>query len=153
MNEALLLLGGAFLAIVGGAVGNEIEAMRERGRERKSIKICLADELRAIETTLGLMHGTWTTAQMLHPSYVSDLLANTASYDALRIRLFLINKTQLRKDIGDFYKKLRETARKTKGKIGTLAQTPEAIGEQRGFDGEFQALATEARGIRERLEK
>lgn len=153
MNDALLVLAGAFLAILGGAIGDEIRAIRANARERKSIKICLADELRAVETTLGLMHGTWNTAQMLHPSYVSDLLATMSSYEALRIRLFLISNDQLRKDIGDFYKKLRETARKTKGKIGTLAQTADAIAEQRGFDGEFQALATEARGVRERLER
>jgi len=143
---------GAILAIVGGYVGDEVRAWRERGRERKSIKICLSDELHDIETTIGSMHQVWESAQLFHPSYVTDLIGGTSSYDTLRPRLFLIKDQKLRKEIGDFYKKLKDTARKTEGKIGTLAQTQEAAADQAGFDSSFQTLAGEAKTLREKLE-
>ena len=143
---------GATLAIVGGYVGDEVRAWRERGRERKSIKICISDELRDIEATIDSMHQVWNSAQLFHPSYVTDLLAGTSAYDNLRPRLFLIKDKDLRKEIGDFYKKLKDTAHKTEGKIGTLAQTTEATTEQAGFDASFQALHGEAKALRSKLE-
>jgi len=153
MNDVILLAVGALLAIAGGAAGDEIRAWRERNRERKAIKISIADELKDIETIIGNMHQVWDSAQLFHPSYVTDLLSSTSAFDNLRPRLFLIKDKTLRKDIGDFYKKLKDTARKTDGKIGTLAQTAEATAEQAGFDSSFQAICSEAKGLRERLEK
>lgn len=141
----------ALLAICGGAVGDEVRAWRERNRECRSIKVSLADELSEIETTIGNMHQVWESAQLFHPSYVTDLLASTSAYDNLRPRLFLIKDQTLRKEISDFYKKLKDTAHKTEGKIGTLAQTTEATNEQASFDSSFQALASEAKTIRSKL--
>lgn len=152
MNELWLLLAGAGLAILGGYVGDEIRAWRERGRERKAIKISLADEIKEIEATITTMHNVWDTAQLFHPNYVNDLLAGTAAYDNLRPRLYLIKDAALRKEISDFYKKLKDTANKTEGRIGTLAQTPEATTEQAGFDTAFQALCTDAKNLRSKLE-
>jgi hypothetical protein len=153
MNSFVALISGAVLAILGGYVGDEIRTWRERSRERKAIKICIVDELREIETTIGNMHQVWDTAATFHPSYVSDLIGNTSAYDTHRPRMFLIKDTELRKEIGDFYKKLKDTAKKTEGKLGTLAQTEEARNEQRGFDTAFQAIGTESRALRGKLEK
>ena len=99
------------------------------------------------------MHQVWDTAATFHPSYVTDLIDNTSAYDTLRPRLFLIRKGELRKEISDFYKKLKDTAKKTEGKLGTLAQTDEATNEQRGFDTAFQAIGVEAKTLRSKLEK
>lgn len=153
MNDLVLLAVGAGIAIIGGYIGDEVRAWRERSRERDSIKICIADELREIESTIASMHQVWENAQLFHPNYVSDLLSNTSAYDELRARLFLIKSSTIRKEIGAFYKKLKDTAHKTEGKIGTLAETPEAIAEQRAFDTTFQTIATEAKTLREKLEK
>lgn len=89
---------------------------------------------------------------MFHPSYVSDLLAGTQAYDTLRPELYLIKDSKLRKEINDFYKSLKDTARNTDGRLGSLADTDEAKSEQAGFDTSFQALAREAKAIREKLE-
>lgn len=152
MSDIALLTAGALLAIAGGYIGDEIRAWRERGRERGAIKVCIADELKEIEATINGMHQVWESAQLFHPSYVTDLLSSTSAYDNFRSRMFLIKDKGLRKDIGDFYKKLKDTAHKTEGKIGTLAQTPDATSEQGSFDTSFQTLSTEAKSIRTRLE-
>lgn len=153
MSDIVLLLIGAALATIGGYLGDEIRAWRERGRERKSIKVCIVDELREIESTISNMHQVWDTAATFHPSYVTELIENTSAYDTLRPRIFLIKSGELRKEISDFYKKLKDTAKKTEGKLGTLAQTEEATNEQRGFDTAFQAIGTEAKALRAKLEK
>lgn len=153
MNDLTLLGAGALLAIVGGYVGDEIRAYRERGRERKAIKICIVDELREIETTISNMHQVWETASTFHPSYVTDLIGNTSAFDTHRPRMFLIKDAELRKEISEFYKKLKDTAKKTEGKLGTLAQTDEATNEQRGFDTAFQGIGAESKALRAKLEK
>jgi hypothetical protein len=152
MSDQIPLIVGALLATVGGYCGDEIRSWRERGRELKSIKICIGDELKEIETTIGNMHQVWESAQLFHPNYVADLLSSTSAYDELRPRLFLIKDGTLRKDIGDFYKKLKDTVRKTEGKIGTLAQTSDATSEQAGFDASFQDICKEAKVLREQLD-
>lgn len=152
MNELWLLVVGAFLAIIGGAANDEFSSYRERGRKRSAIQVSLADELREIETTIGKMHEVWTTTKIFPPSYIVDLLSGTAAYDNLRPELYLVKDADLRKDINDFYKKLKDAARNTDGKLGSLAGTEEATAEQAGFDSAFQAVASEAKTIRLRLE-
>lgn len=152
MNDLVLLAFGALLAILGGYIGDEIRSWRERVREGNAIKISIADELQEIESTIGSMHQVWESAQLFHPSYVTDLIQGTSAYDHLRPRLYLIKNKALRKDINDFYKKLKDTAHKTEGKIGTLAQTQEATNEQAGFDSAFQTICAEAKSIRSKLE-
>ena len=147
----LIVLGG-LLAIIGGYVGDELRALRERSRECKAIKVSIADELQEIETTIGNMHQVWDQAQLLPPTYVTALLQTTSAYDNLRPRLFLIKDKALRKEISDFYKKLKDTSLKAEGRLGTLAQTDEAKAEQSGFDTSFQSLATEAKTLRCKVE-
>lgn len=151
-NDLSLLLIGALLAIGGGWISDEIRACRERARELRAIKIALSDELAEIETTINNMHEVWKTAKVLSPTYVADLLTNTTTCDNLRTRLFLIKQEEVRKKVVAFYKKLKDTAKKSEGKLGSLADTPEAVAEQAAFDADFRSLAAEAKGIREDLE-
>lgn len=151
MNDLLLLILGAGLAIAGGVVGDEIRSWLDRQRERKAIKIALCDELSGIEATIKSIHNVWESAKVFPPNYVNDLLSSTTAYDGLRTRLFLINEDEIRAQLSSFYKKLRDTVRKTEGKIGTLADTTEATAEQGSFDTAFQALGTDAKSIREIL--
>lgn len=151
-NDSIwFILIGALLAIVGGYVGDELRSWRERGRECKAIKICLADELQEIESTIGNMHQVWEQAQLLPPTYVATLIQGTSAYDNMRPRLFLISDETLRKEINNFYKKLKDLSIKADGRLGTLAQTAEATSEQSGFDASFQAIAAEAKTLRGRI--
>lgn len=151
MNEVWFIILGALLAIGGGYIGDEIRSWSDRRRERTAIKISLCDELKGIEEIVHTIHSVWESAKVFTPSYVSDLLASTTAYDSLRTRLFLINEDDLRADLNSFYKKLRDTVRKTEGKIGTLANTAEVIAEQNAFDTAFQALGTDAKNLRGKL--
>ncbi len=151
MSNLWPLLLGAFLAVAGGAANDEIRAWRERSRKRTAIQICLADELQDIETTIGKMHDVWSTTQIFPPSYVADLLAGTAAYDDLRSEMYLIKDAELRKEIHDFYKKLKDAARNTDGKLGSLSTDESSRTEQAGFDTTFQGLATGAKDIRKKL--
>jgi hypothetical protein len=151
MNEVQLLILGALLAIVGGVMGDEIRSWLARSRERKAIKISLCDELGEIEAIIHSIHTVWESAKVFTPNYVADLLSSTTAYDGLRTRLFLIKEDTTRTSLNSFYKKLRDTVRKTEGKIGTLADTPEATAEQGYFDAAFQSLGTDAKELREKL--
>ncbi|MBP7005760.1 hypothetical protein KBB27_01390 [Patescibacteria group bacterium] len=144
---------GAVLAIAGGAAGDEFRSWRERSHEREAIKIGLSDELEEIATTLKSMHDVWTQAKVLSQSYVSNLISNTTTFDALRTRLFLIKDEKLRKRIVAFYKRMTDTAKKYEGKLGTLATDTAALAEQADIEKEFQAVATEADGIKKELGK
>lgn len=151
MSDLQLVTLGAALAIAGGIIGDEIRSFLDRRRERGAIKVALCDELHEIETTINTIHTVWESAHVFPPSYVADLLSTTTTYDGLRTRLFLIKEEEVRTKLSAFYKKLRDTVRKTEGKIGTLAETAEATAEQNGFDTAFQSLGTEAREIRKAL--
>lgn len=151
MNDLQLLVLGALLAIAGGVVGDEIRSWLDRRRERKAIKIALCDELSGIEATIHSIHTVWESAQVFPPNYVEDLLSSTTAYEGLRTRLFLIKDESVRAQLSGFYKKLRDTVRKTEGKIGTLADTPEATAEQGSFDTAFQSLGTDAKSLRDLL--
>ncbi|HKU19051.1 MAG TPA: hypothetical protein VJP80_07350 [Candidatus Saccharimonadales bacterium] len=152
MNDLELLIVGALLAIVGGGVSDELRSWRERSRKRAAMQVSLADELREIEATIGKMHEVWNSAQVFPPSYVADILSGTAAYDNLRPDLYLIKDTDLRKELHDFYKKLKDAARNTDGKLGSLSEAEEARTEQAGFDSTFQTLCAEAKNIRKKLE-
>jgi uncharacterized protein YeeX (DUF496 family) len=152
MNNTLTLILGASIAIIGGFIGDEFRSYRERQRERKAIKISIIDELEDIMTIIKNMHEVWEKSKLLHPSYVADLLASTSIYESFRTRLFLIKEAELRKELNAFYKKLKDLAHKSEGKLGSLADTPEASTEQSGFDAAFQALGSDAKTIKEKLE-
>lgn len=152
MNNFWPIVVGAALAVIGGAVGDELHAWGGRRRERKAIKIAISDELSEIETTTTGIHTVWeSTARVIDPKLVGDLFANTAVYDGLRTRLFLITDEDVRKELGAFYKKVKDNVRKTEGKIGALDLTADAVTEQGGFDAGFQALGTQARQLRGKL--
>ena len=151
MNETWLVILGAVLAIGGGSISEEIRAWRERGRELKSIKIAIGDELGEIATIIEKMHEVWDQAKVFPSSYINNLLSNTRAFDDLRTRLFLVKDEVLRKKVVTFYKKLKDASKKSEGKLGTLADTSEARAEQNGFDTEFQAIGGEAKAIRESL--
>lgn len=153
MSDFQLLLLGALLAIVGGYVGDEIRAWRERVRELKAIKITLADELGEIEATIKNMHEVWEQTKFFGAKYISELLSGTSAYDGARPRLFLISDDDLRKKLVAFYKKLKDQVKKSEGRVGTLADTEDAKAEQVAFEAAFQILGTEAKHIREKLEK
>ena len=152
MNDIWPIIFGAILAIGGGWISDEIRAWRERGRELKSIKIAIGDELGEIETTINNMHQVWTQAGVLSPTYITELLSNTTAFDNLRTRLFLVRDEELRKKVVTFYKNLKDTSKKSEGKLGTLANTSEATAEQGKFDAEFQALCNSAKAIKKELE-
>ena len=151
--DALKLLVGAILAIGGGFVGDWLRSWRSNVRELKAIKISLGDELGEIETTTRNMHEVWVKSKLLHPSYITDILSNTTTFDSLRQRLFLIKDQKLRKRIVKFYKELKDTAKKSEGKLGSLAETADASAEQSGFETSFQAIGKEAGDIQKELEK
>lgn len=153
MNDALLLLGGAALALLGGIIGDEYRSWRDRSGERKSIKVSLVDELQDIESTLGKMHQVWEKTTTLYPTDITDLQSCNSAYTTHRQRLFLIQDVKLRKEVHVFYKTVSDMIRKTDGKVGTLADTEEAKNEQRGFHDEFQKIAADAKNLREKLEK
>jgi len=150
-KEIVFLIIGAVLAIVGGILGDEIRSSRENKRELKSIKTTIGDELGEIEATVTNMHEVWVQAKVLPQNYVANLQGDTTAFDNLRMRLFLIEDENLRKDIISFYKKLKDTCKNSKGKIGTLADTDEARGQQANIDSEFQKLGSGAKSIKERL--
>ena len=151
MSDLTLLLLGAAIAVIGGAIGDEFHAWGDRRRERKAIKIAVGDELSEIETTTAGMHTVWESAHVITPNLVADLVSNTTVYDGLRTRLFLIKDEELRRELSAFYKKVKDTARKTDGKIGSLAVTPDATAEQAAFDTMFQALGIEARQLKGKI--
>lgn len=144
MNESYLIVFGALLAIVGGYIGDEIRSWRERSRERDSIKISLRDEISDIKSTIDKMHEVWTQASVLSSGYISSLISNTEAYDNLRIRLFLIKEEDVRKEIVGFYKELRDTCKKSRGKIGSLGDSTEIRTEQTNIHSDFQSLGTKA---------
>ena len=134
MNDFILLAVGACLALLGGAGNDEFRAWREGRRELNAMKIALCDELGEISDTIKNMHEVWEKSKILYPSYVADVVANTAAFDGLRQRLFLLKDAALRKRIVAFYKSIKDVSKKSEGKLGSLAETPEAIAEQTGFD-------------------
>lgn len=152
MNDLYLLIIGALLAILGGTLGDEIRAWRERRRELGSIKIALSDELSDIETTIKNMHEVWEKSKVFHPTYINDLLSSTSTFESVRPRLFLIKDDKLRKDLVAFYKELKDTAKKSEGKLGTLANTSEAMAEQAAFENSFQALGSKAKGLKDKFD-
>ena len=153
MSEFGLLLTGAGLAIFGGYIGDEIRAWRERGRERDAIGTLLIDDLTNIEATVNTIYQIWESARIFPPNHVEDLLSYSSGYDGVKARMFLIRDKQLRQQIVGFFKKLSDTARKTEGKIGSLADTPDTRAEQAAFDTSFQGICTDAKVLREKLEK
>lgn len=153
MSDFILLIIGALLATIGGVGGDEFRSWRERKRELKAMKISIIDELGEIKNIITNMHEVWEKSKVLHPSYITEILASTSIYKHARLRLFLIKDTELRKCLVNFYKKLKNTAKKSEGKLGTLADTAAATAEQAGFHSSFQALGTDAEGIISKLEK
>ena len=151
MNDMILLVIGALLAIIGGGVSDELRAWRSRSRERSAIKISLADELQEIERTIETMHEVWKQAQLMSPAYVEALSQEMSAYNGHRSRLFLIKDKTLRKNISGFYKKLKDLTTKAEGRLGTLADTPEAKEEQSTFDASFQDIAKEAKDLYEKI--
>lgn len=152
MNEIYPIIFGALLAIFGGYIGDEIRAWRERGRELHSIKSNLADELSDIDETVKSMHEVWEQTRFFGEKYVTELLSNTSSYDAVRPRLFLIKDKGVRKKLVAFYKKLKDTVKKSEGKVGSLAENQEAQAEQTALETSFQSLGTEAKNLKKELE-
>ena len=152
MSEIYFIIFGALLAILGGYIGDEIRAWRERKRELGAIKVNLIDELSEIEGTVRNMHEVWEQTRFFGEKYVVDLLSNTTTYDAVRPRLFLISDTKLRKKLVAFYKKLKDTVKKSEGKVGSLAETKEAQTQQTTLESSFQSIGTEARSLREEIE-
>jgi hypothetical protein len=152
MNNPWYLVIGALLATVGGAINNEIRARMELRREREAIKISVVDELSEVESTIKLMHEVWDQTKTIAVKYVEDLLGSTAAYDHCRPRIFLIKNPELRKEIVAFYKKLKDTAKKSEGKVSSLADTDEAKAEQTAIENSFQTLSSEAKALRGKLE-
>lgn len=151
MNDLWPLITGALLALIGGGLNDEWRSKRERDRERSSIKISICDELDMIKTTLSNMNEVWRQSHTLYPKYVDDLMSNTAAFDSLRIRLFLIDEDETRKKIIAFYKKLKDICKDSEGKLGTLADSDTARAEQNTFATNFQSLSTDAEEIRRLL--
>ncbi|HEX7724531.1 MAG TPA: hypothetical protein VF438_02225 [Candidatus Paceibacterota bacterium] len=152
MNDTESLIAGALLAVIGGAISDSIHAWFERRRELKAIKIVVADELSQIESTVTNMHEVWEQTGVFAAKYVSDILACSSAYESCKPRLFLIKDKDLRKEVISFYKKLKDTVRKSEGKVGSLADTREAKVEQAALETSFQALGTDARTLRDKIE-
>lgn len=152
MNNPWYIVFGSGLALVGGTINNEFRAWRDRSNERKAIKISFVDELTEIELAIKSMHDVWDQTKIFSPAYVEDLKSNTSSYDSFRLRLFLIKDVKLRRKIVAFYKKIKDTSKKSEGKGGTLAETDEVKKEQADLEASFQVLGKEAKEIRECLE-
>jgi hypothetical protein len=151
MSNLWAIIVGALSAIIGGAVADEIRARVDRKRQRDAIKISISDELSEIEAGMKNMLEVWNKSKMLHSSYAGDLSKSTTTYDECKINLHLIDDVTLRKDIVSFYKKLRDLVARSRGKIGTLAQTIDAIAEQTTFSAEFKQLGENATGLISRL--
>lgn len=151
MNDFISLLIGALLAIIGGSLGDEIRAWRQSVREWDSIKTTIGDELTEIEGTITNLHNVWTQASILSSEYINDLLNSTSAYDNLRIRMFVCKNNELRKDITAFYKKLKDTARKSLDVV-TLDASAGATAKQAKVDDDFQRLSEAAKKLRENLE-
>jgi len=127
-------------------------ARRDCSREVKSIKVSIGDELSEIETTIQKMNEVWEKSKTLYPSYLSALQENTSAFDGLRERLFCLKNATLRKRVVAFYKKFKDTVKENKGKVGSLAETPDVKAEQANIASTFKALEGEAKSIREELE-
>lgn len=151
MNNTWSIILGALIALIGGILGDEFRSWRERGGERKAIKSSICDELTEIESITINMHEVWEKSKILYPSYVADLLGSTSIYESYRTRLFLIEDEKIRKDLVNFYKKLKDLAQKSAGKLGTLAETSEASLEQTNFAGEFKKLGDDATSLKGKL--
>lgn len=152
-NSFWTLILGASLAAGGGLASDEIRAFRERKRELKAIKISLSDELGDVEAAINKMHEVWEQAKVLSPTYIAELSADTASFDSLRLRLFLMKDKELRKKVTDFYRRLKDLIKRSEGKLGTLAESDDARSEQKDFDAKFGALATDAKSLKAELDK
>jgi hypothetical protein len=149
MSEGIWIITGAGIAIIGGCLGDEFRAWRERSRERDAIKISLVDELQEIVSTIEGMHEVWEETQILSRRYVTTLLNGTSVYNNFRMRFFLIKDSKLRKEIHDFYKKLQNTATKVDDKLGNLSESE----EQSKFDDQFQTISNEAKALQKKLDK
>ncbi len=151
MNNILYIILGSVLTIAGGAVNDEIRSTQETKRERKAITISLCDELTEISTTMKNMQEVWEKSKVLYPSYVADIIASTSTYESYKTRLFLIKGEETRKSLVSFYKKMREVARRSDGKLGTLADTEESKTEQSTFAVEFKKIGEDAEALKIKL--
>lgn len=142
---------GALLAIIGGIIGQWLRMQLELWQERKFIKLGLADELDEIASITKRLKETFEKAGTTHKSYLLELKSNTACFDHHRRRLFILKGEVLRHKIVEFYRKLKDNIEESEGKVGTLAQTPEAKAEQKEIVTKLENFASEADTIKKSL--
>lgn len=144
---------GALLSIGGGALGNLIKDWSDKRAERKYIAISLCDELDEIKSVIEKLESTWDqTGQVFKPNII-ELSKNTATFDNLRIRLFVFKKPGDRKEISGFYKKLKKAIEDSVDKVGTLDQSDTGKAQQENIKTKFCDLIREANTLIETLKK
>lgn len=111
---------GGILTIIGGFAANIFKLRAERKQEVDYIKIGLIDELEDIVSVIGKMLETYKTSKTIPMVYFNNLTENTKSFDDHRPRLFLIADKEVRRQIYDFYKELKEELEGAKISVGSL---------------------------------
>lgn len=150
----LYLAAGAVLALVGGSITTVIKMRLEKKQEIQYIKTSLVDEIGEIVATICNMLQTHEAAKSLPKVYFDDLLSNTESFDMHKKRLFLIGDKKLRKEIGDFYKKLEKDAKSAISIVGTLDETnTEQVAKVAKVIADFTAMKIRASDLEKSVEK
>ena len=102
MNDIEKILLGALIAIFGGVIGKVFTVYYDERKERKFIKSNLKDELQKIISIIEKLIETNEKTNQIHPTYLTDITANTECYKYHRIRLYLISDTDTKKKYYDF---------------------------------------------------
>ena len=151
MSNFISLIIGALLAISGGAVIEWLKLRMEKRQELKFLKISFVDELHEICSIIEKLSETWERSSMVHKAYIDELSDNMSAFGHHRNRIFLFKKTTVRRELITFYKKLKEAIKDCEGKVGSLAETPEAKSEQEAVKNKFCTLKTEAETLEGKL--
>jgi hypothetical protein len=145
---------GAILAIIGGFFAVIFRLRIETKQEINHIKIILCDDLSELSKIIDRMHETFTQTQIISPVYFSDLQKTTESFNNSKQRLFLFRKSDLRKEISSFYKKLDKNIKENAGRVGRIpvAGQPPQVGHNQIVT-DFVNIKVEATALEKKINK
>jgi hypothetical protein len=119
----LAALAGGLLSAVGGFFAVVIRARMDKRTEINYIQTALNDELVTICSIIDKLNETCRTTHTIPNTYLNELNDNKESFNYHRIKIFLINNEDLRREIVVFYKDLDEVIKDSINKVGKLGDT------------------------------
>jgi hypothetical protein len=124
LSNAVALVIGAVLAIIGGVVGEWARMIIQNYNERRAMKIGLHDEISNIKDVINKMKLTFekSSPKVINKAFLTDLKNSMDCHSTHRQRLFLF-QYKTRKTINDFYKELKDVIEENEKDIDTLSTT------------------------------